>query len=276
MRKLFVPVVLAVALLGVPRPAHGQFGFPQVVIDPAAIAKLVTSIAVQSKELAQTLITAKNIVLSYELASSMARNLHGMPGRYRSAWTMLSPYTLVNDVFYNVGSWQNAANRGGRSTAQQAYEQASIRPLRYQSSDLDNMSAADLEMKKSAYASVELADSANIGALDSIGSIRGNSADAEAKLKNLEDDSFSDNPDLNTEVSVLNKVNAAQMLSLRRQQDEIKLLTIIAEALSIKSKTDRDAMVVEQNADIQKRQIATQSIKSLTDGADESLANFTF
>ena len=48
-----------------------------------------------------------------------------------------------------------------------------------------------------------------------IGSIRGNAQSVQTQIANLEQDSFSSDPNLNTEVSVLNKINAANVLTLR-------------------------------------------------------------
>jgi hypothetical protein len=61
---------------------------------------------------------------------------------------------------------------------------------------------------KSQYASVELADGANTTAMAAIGSIRGNAQNVQTQIANLEQDSLSADPNLNTEVSVLNKINA--------------------------------------------------------------------
>ncbi len=72
---------------------------------------------------------------------------------------------------------------------------------------------------QSQYASVELADGANINAMATIGAIRGTADGIETQIGNLEQDSFSGDANLNSEVSVLNKINAAGVLTLRTLQD---------------------------------------------------------
>ena len=54
-----------------------------------------------------------------------------------------------------------------------------------------------------------------MNAMAAIGAIRENAQTVEAQIANLERDSFSDDPELNSEVSVLNKINATNVLTLR-------------------------------------------------------------
>ena len=106
---------------------------------------------------------------------------------------------------------------------------------------------------QSQYASVELADGANTNAMATIGSIRGNSQDIQNQIANLEQDSLSSDPNLNTEVSVLNKINAAGVLTLRTLQDSNKLLASLLEQQTILAKQQREATTNTINADIQRR-----------------------
>src|SRR5258708_15164497 len=86
---------------------------------------------------------------------------------------------------------------------------------------------------KSQYASVELADGANTTAMATIGSIRGNAQNIQSQIANLEQHSLSADPNLNTEVSVLHKINAAVVFALRTLHDSNKLLAALLEQQTI-------------------------------------------
>ena len=68
-----------------------------------------------------------------------------------------------------------------------------------------------------------------------------NAPAVEAAIQNLEDDSLSSDPDMNTEIAVLNKINAAGMIAVRNSQDTNKLLVALAEQQIIEAKRQRDA-----------------------------------
>jgi hypothetical protein len=127
---------------------------------------------------------------------------------------------------------------------------------------------------KSQYASVELADGANINAMATIGSIRGNAQSVQAQITNLEQDSFSTDPNLNTEVSVLNKINAAGVLSLRTLQDSNKLLAALLEQQTILAKQQRDLTTNTINAEIQRQASLGANMAQVTATMTASLQNF--
>ena len=66
---------------------------------------------------------------------------------------------------------------------------------------------------------------------------------------------MSDDPNLNTEVSVLNKINATNVLTLRTVQDSNKLLASLLEQQTILAKQQREATTNAINTDISRRQI---------------------
>ncbi len=136
------------------------------------------------------------------------------------------------------------------------------------------MNASELARVQSQYASVELADGANMNAMATIGSIRGNSADVQTQIANLEQDSFSGDPNLNTEVSVLNKINAAGVLTLRTLQDSNKLLASILEQQTILAKQQRELTTNTINADIERQASMAGNMSQVTGTITDSLQNF--
>jgi hypothetical protein len=136
------------------------------------------------------------------------------------------------------------------------------------------MTAAELSRVQSQYASVELADGANTTAMATIGSIRGDAQNIQTQIANLEQDSFSADPNLNTEVSVLNKINAATVLTLRTVQDSNKLLASLLEQQTILTKQQREATTNAINADIARRANLSENISQVTNTLTDSLQNF--
>ena len=92
------------------------------------------------------------------------------------------------------------------------------------------MDPLELGRVQSQYASIELSDGANMNAMATIGGIRSSAEGVQTQIGNLEQDSFSGDSSLNTEVSVLNKINAAGVLTLRSIQDSNKLLASLLRA----------------------------------------------
>jgi hypothetical protein len=106
---------------------------------------------------------------------------------------------------------------------------------------LANVPADQLPPLERHYATVELADGANEDGIETIGTMRSNAPQVEAAIQNLEDASLDSDPDYNTEIAVLNKINAASVIALRNGQDTNKLLTSVAEQQFIDSKRHRDS-----------------------------------
>jgi hypothetical protein len=119
-----------------------------------------------------------------------------------------------------------------------------------------NIPPEQLERVKTSYGTVELTDGANLEALETIGRVRSNAPIRENTLQALEDDSLSSDPAMNTEVAVLNKINAANLIGLRNTQDTNKLLVSLAESQIVSAKRARDA----------EAQAINQHVRFMTDG----------
>src|SRR5579859_3800627 len=127
---------------------------------------------------------------------------------------------------------------------------------------------------KSPYASVELSDGSNVTAMATIGAIRENAQMIQNQINNLEQDSLSGDPNLNTEVSVLNKINATNVLTLRTLQDSNKLLLSLLEQNVIAGKQQREATANSINADITRQATLGGNMAQVTGTLGNSLQNF--
>jgi hypothetical protein len=107
-----------------------------------------------------------------------------------------------------------------------------------------------------------------------IGSLRGSAQNIQTQIGNLEQDSFSNDSGLNSEVSVLNKINAAGVLTLRTLQDSNKLLASLLEQQTIVAKQQRDATTNAINADISRQASLAGNMSQVTSTITDSLQNF--
>jgi hypothetical protein len=146
--------------------------------------------------------------------------------------------TSASNTYGLTDGWVNGIN-SGQSVAE-GYRQAS-QPLAAYGDALGNIPADQLARVKTSYATVELTDGANIAAMDTIGRLRRVSSDVEKSIQGLEDDSLSSDPNMNTEIAVLNKINAANLITVRTGQDTNQLLAALAEEKIVEAKRTRDA-----------------------------------
>jgi hypothetical protein len=266
MEKKVLAVLLAMGL--VVGTASAQFG--GVVYDPTNYHNALLRYYQLQQHLVQLQKTYAQIVSQYNLAMAMARYVHNMPARYRATFSQWRNATALN-TYGNTNGWIAGINTGNLNGG---YQLSTTQLLQYDPNHLSGMDSDEQSRVKSQYASVELSDGANLEAMAAIGAIRENSQNVEAQMANLERDSFSDDSDLNSEVSVLNKINAASVLTLRSVQDSNKLLTSLLEQQIILAKQQRESTANSINADIQRRASLSGNLAQVTGTMTDSLQNF--
>ncbi len=273
MRKLLVAFLATIALAGAPRTARAQL-FGGIVYDPTNFHNAVLRYYQLRMQLAEMQTTYSEIVNGYNLAVTMARDIPNMANRYAASWAPWR-YASALDVYGNTSPWTNAANSGALGTVLNGYHRATIALQTYNPAYLATMPQAIQQELQSRYATVELRDGANENALETIGAIRANAVAATNAVRNVQNDSLSNNPSLNTEVSVLNKVNATGLLGLQTSQDTNKLLVAILEQQTIQAKQLRDAETQAIDSDVYQQANAAALDQQLTGGLESALANFT-
>jgi hypothetical protein len=253
--------------------ASAQFGFGGIVYDPTNYTNAVLRYHQLLQQLIQLKQTYQQILNQYNLALQMSQNLQNMPARYRAQFSQWRNGIAV-DTYSNTNGWVNGANTGLLPTVMSGYQQATTRLGTYDPNALSGMTADELSRVKSQYASVELADGANTTALATIGSIRGNAQTLETRINNLEQDSLAGDSSLNSEVQVLNKINAANVLTLHSIQDSNKLLASLLEQQTIIAKQQREMTANAINADISRRASLVGNMNQVTGTLTDSLQNF--
>ncbi len=269
--KRTVLIFLLVMALAV-GSASAQLG-SGIVYDPTNYHNALLRYYQLQQHLVQLQQTYAKVLAQYNLALSMAKFVQNMPARYRALFSQWRNVTSLN-TFGNTGSWISGINSGLLPNINTGYQKSTTQLLPYSSNHLSGMDDSELGRVQSQYASIQLADGANINAMATIGAIRGNSQGIETQIGNLEQDSFSSSSDLNSEVSVLNKINASGVLTLRTVQDTNKLLASLLEQQTILVKQQRDATTNAINTDIGRQASMAGNISQVTGTITNSLQNF--
>jgi hypothetical protein len=269
-RRRTIAIALAAVLI-VPIASHAQFG--GIVYDPTNYHNAVLRYLQLQQQLAQLRQTYQQVWNHYQLALQMSRNLENMPARYRAAFSQWRSFT-ASDLYGNTTPWVGAVNGAGAQSVSPAYQQATVPLLTYGQADLNAINPTDARNLRSVYASVQLADGANVSALTTVGNLRANAQTVQQQIANLEQDSLSGDPALNTEVSVLNKINASNVLTLRTLQDSNNLRVAALEQQVLQAKQQRDLDAANLNFAIQMRQQATQNLAPFSANLGQSLGSY--
>ncbi len=269
--KTKIPAVLLVLILCV-GTASAQFG-SGIVYDPTNYQNALLRYYQLQQHLIQLQQNVAKVTAHLNLALQMAQFIKNMPARYRAVFSQWRNVTSLN-TFGNTSSWISGINSGLLPNINLGYQRSTTQLLPYSPDELSGMNASELSRVQSQYASVELADGANMNAMATIGSIRGNADSVQTQIANLEQDSFSDDPGLNTEVSVLNKINAAGVLTLRTLQDSNKLLASLLEQQTILAKQQREVTTNTINAEIERQASLAGNMAQVTSTMTDSLQNF--
>jgi hypothetical protein len=252
--------------------ASAQFG-SGIVYDPTNYQNALLRYYQLQQHLLQLQKSYTQITNHLNLALQMAQFVKNMPARYRALFSQWRNVTSLN-TFGNTGSWISGINSGLLPNINTGYQKSTTQLLPYSPDHLSGMDPFELERVQSQYASVQLVDGANVNAMATIGSIRGSAQDIQTQIGNLEQDSFSGDSGLNSEVSVLNKINAAGVLTLRTVQDSNKILASLLEMQTIIAKQQRESLTNSINADIQRQASLAANMTQMTGTLTNSLQTF--
>jgi hypothetical protein len=252
--------------------ASAQLG-SGIVYDPTNYHNALLRYYQLQQHLAELQKSYAKITSQLNLAMQMATFIRNMPARYRAVFSQWRNVTSLN-TFGNTGSWVSGINSGLVPNINTGYQKSTTQLLPYSTDHLSGMDPFELERVQSQYASVQLVDGANVNAMATIGSIRGSAQDIQRQIGNLELDSFSSDSGLNTEVSVLNKINAAGVLTLRTLQDSNKLLASLLEQQTILAKQQRESTTNTINADILRQASLAANMTQVTGTLTNSIQNF--
>jgi len=218
--------------------AWAVFGIGDIVYDPVAVANLVRQFHQMEQEYVQLVATYETVRGQYNQMIFMAKMVPTeLRGRYR---TLATPWrnSAATDTYGSIASWTAAVNSG--IGVQDGYQLAT-QQLNAYGAAFSKIPTEQLDRVKANYATVELTDGANQNTIDLLGRLRANAPQVAVAIKNLETDTLSSDPNLNSEIAVLNKINAANLVALRNGQDTNQLLVALAEGQLVDAKRKRDA-----------------------------------
>jgi hypothetical protein len=204
--------------------------------------------------------------------SQMPQNLSQRYEAEFSQWTNLS----APNTYGNTSAWIKALNAGNSQEASAAYSQAIVQLSPYPSGDFSALDNATQATVKNQYATSELAQGVTTSALTAVGQIRLHSESLSQQISNLEADSYSDDPAQQSEMAVLGKINAANIVQLHSQQDTNQLLSAVVEQQMLAQKQIVDAGNRTMNQAIYFQQNFSSNMQKITSGASQSLAGISF
>ena len=269
--KIVAAGALLIALVAASPTANADFPVVDLLNLKQAISRLqeLRAMYVQGKAQLQ------QVQLQYDLAARMAEQIPGLPTRYRAAFAVWAPITGP-DTYGNTSIWLNAENNGGSTEAAQGYLAASTPLSTYSASSLNGLPPAAQARLKAEYATLDMGDTVQVNTIATVGAIRANSEALQARLNQLDNDSFSEDPAMNTTAALLNKINAADVLILHSVQDTNKLMATLAEEAILAQKSQRDMEAGATDADITYRAQFPSLMSGMTQNMTQDLQNFSF
>ncbi|MGI9072753.1 MAG: hypothetical protein ACR2JB_15910 [Bryobacteraceae bacterium] len=241
-------LMIPMAVLVCAAPVLAIFGLGDVVFDPSNFEEALQQLAQLEQQYAQLVETYHVIENQYQQMVRMAQvDPVNMVARYRAIATPWTRSSAAN-TYSNTLGWIAGINTG--QSVQRGYS-AATEPLGNYGDALSGVPSDEAQRIKRSYAAVELADGVNLSGMQTIGDLRQNAAAVNTAIQNLENDSLSSDPAMNTEIAVLNKISAASLIDLKNTQDTNKLLVALAEQRIIQTKQERDAETRAINDHIQ-------------------------
>lgn len=269
MKRAFVLAIAFSTLALSPPTASAQFA----VYDAANYQRQMMNWLQAHQQVLTAMKDLETAAQTYQLMQMMSKNIPNMRARYATAWAPWR-YATAPDLYGNDVQWVNGANTGIVPSVLAGYQRAINTLQPYTPSQLAAMPTIERQRVESDAATVELRDGASEDALETIGAIRANAAATTTTIGNIQSDSLSNDPSLNAEVSVLNKVNATNVLALQNGQDTNKLLVAIVEQNTIRAKELRDAQTDAFIQDLNRRANTVPMNNQLEGSIESAIANF--
>jgi len=233
-------ILLTLSGLALATSALAQFA----VIDGANLISAGQRLIQLQQQYSQLVTTYNRITQQYNQMLTNAKYLSTL-NAYRQVVTPWQGMSTTN-TYGNTGAWIASVNNGLNTAA--AWNTAGLPRMAYGTA-MANVPTGQAGRVQANFATLELQDGTANSAMQTLGGIRLHGAQNDRTLATLENDSLSSNPDLNTELAVLNKINAANMIAARQASDANKLLASLTEAqlVELKAKSDAAASAIAQD-----------------------------
>ena len=245
------------------------------VFDASNLAEAVK----EFKQLQQAYTTANQtrdqIIQAYNLAHYMSRMPQNLAQRYKSQFAMWTNLNAPN-TYGNTSAWVNALNTGLSQQSLAGYSAAVVQVNPYPQSGFGQLDTNTQATIQNQYATSDLAQGMTTGALTTLGQVRSHSESLNQQISNLEGDSYSNDPTQQSEMAVLAKVNAANLIQLHSQQDTNQLLSAGIQQQMVAQKQAIDAQNRTMNQTIYFLQNFTGTMQKINNGVSQSIQNISF
>jgi hypothetical protein len=253
-----VVVALVVATMV---PVSAQFF--GVVFDPTNYANAVLRYAQLQMQYTQMLTTYQQMV-------HQAQGLVNAGLRYRSQSTPWQTFAATS-TYDTTAPWIQSVTTGFGMPG--SYSAATERLGDY-GGTMAALPPDQITRTQSHYDRLQLTDATIVHALEAIGYLRAQEPSVESGMQNLEQDAYAGDGDLNTQIAVLNKINATNVASARLAKDTNNLLMSLVEQQMLEATDRRDAAVQAVNAQIAFLRDAPDLLAQSTAQTTEALMTF--
>jgi hypothetical protein len=273
--------------------AHAQFG-SGIVFDPTQSGHAIQQIAQGEQQLQKwatelqdweqhlqrelqiyntAVQTRDQIVSAYNLAYQMSRMPQNLAARYRAQWSKWTNMSNMSapDPYGITTTWMTALDLGGQTQALQAYNNAIVRLQQFPNGSYGGMDSASQATIQNQYATSELSQGTTVATLATLGTIRSDSESFATQLANLDSDTFATDPDQQTEMAVLGKINSATLLQIHSQQDNNQLLAASVQQQLVAQKQQIDAQNRAINNAIYFEQNFATAAQKVNSGVSDTL-----
>ncbi|HWY54155.1 MAG TPA: hypothetical protein VNZ03_06805 [Terriglobales bacterium] len=252
-------------------PSYAQWA----VFDASNLAEAVK----EFKQLQQVYTTANQtrdqIIQAYNLAHYMSQMPQNLSQRYNAQFALWTNLNAPN-TYGNTGTWINALNTGIPQQSSAGYAAAVVQVNPYPPSGFGQLDASTQATIRNQYATSDLAEGTTTGAMTALGQIRSHSESLNQQISNLEADSYSNDPTQQSEMAVLGKVNAANLIQLHSQQDTNQLLAAGIQQQMVAQKQAIDTQNRSINQAIYFQQNFPTTMQKINNGVSQSIQSISF
>lgn len=238
MKKMIMGLVV---LMMFTAPAFAQWA----VIDVANLQNGIREYMQLVQQLNQMKQTYDLYMQQYTFLRQQAQMMQNM-ARYQALQVANWKQYGAPNTYGNTGGFISGLNTGNVNAVTAGYNKL-VSPLQ-QYGGLNSSSQDTVSDAKNRYGLLELSDGINQQSLKTISDISYKSQQNAQALTNLERDSLSSNPNVNTQIQVLNKINAALILQIHQQQDSNQLMASLLAQMTQQNMMHREQNAQDQNA----------------------------
>jgi hypothetical protein len=236
------------------------------VFDAGSFSEALIQSAHMVDQLRQMQAQLKQMKDEYDHLKQQAMWLKDM-AKYRSISTVWKQLA-ASDTYGRNAPWVSAVNTG--MNAQAAWDRITRRATPY-----DKIPAEVADIYQNDYATIELQDGSAINTIDLVGRIRQAGPQRESVLAQLENDSFANSLEMQTEAAQLNKANALAIFNAKQAMDQNRLITNLLEMNLLRLKQERDAQVHSMNEAAYSQRRASYYMTDTQGGPSQAMRDFS-